>query len=343
MQPELSIVLSTLGNYEVLRRVLDAYERQTAAPGTFEILVVADRMDPDPAAVDAAVGTRPYPVRRLTGEIPGLSSNRNSGWRAAAAPVVLFTDNDTIPVPEFVEEHLALHRRHPEEEVAVVGHVRWSPELRLTPFMRWLDEGIQFDYGSIQGTEASWAHLYGANGSMKRALVERVGGYDEERLPYLYEDLDFAYRASKHGLRVLYNPRALVDHLRPGMTLEFWREKARRMAASERAFVAIHPEMEPWFFNKFSAAARRPPVRGRGAKLAPFVPEGTPWLGPRVWKAARQYYWQELARPFLEAWEEAESRPMTAEWLAASSDGGRAQSAAAAGSARSRGSQPGGS
>ena len=327
----------------MLRRVLDAYSRQTAAPGTFEILVVVDCMDPDPAAVDDAVGTRPYPVRRLTGHRPGLSANRNAGWRAATAPIVLFTDNDTIPVPEFVEEHLALHRANPEDEVAVVGHVRWAPELKLTPFMRWLDEGIQFDYGGIEGTEASWAHLYGANGSIKRALVERVGGYDEERLPYLYEDLDFAYRASKHGLRVLYNPRALVDHVRPGMTLEFWKEKARRMAASERTFVSIHPEMEPWFFNMFNAAAGRHPVRGRGARLAAFVPEWVPWLGPRVWEAARRYYTQELAGPFLEAWAEAESRPMTAEWLAASSDGGRAQSAASTASARSRGSQPGGS
>ena len=70
-------------------------------------------------------------------------------------------------MPEFVDEHLGVHRRHPEEEVAVVGHVRWSPELKLTPFMRWLDEGIQFDFGSIDGTEASWAHLYSANGQLR--------------------------------------------------------------------------------------------------------------------------------------------------------------------------------
>jgi GT2 family glycosyltransferase len=211
--------------------------------------------------------------------------------------------------------------------------------------MRWLDEGVQFDLGSIEGDEASWAHLYGANSSMKRSLVEKVGGYDEERLPYLYEDLDFAYRAREHGLRVLYNRRAIVDHVRPGMTVEFWKEKVHRLAASEREFVRIHPDMEPWFFNKFSAAAKRPTLRGRAAKLAPYVPERTPWLGPRVWENTRRWYWQELAPAFLEAWEESATRPMTAEWLAASSDGGRAQSAAStgSGSARSRGSQPGGS
>jgi len=324
----------------VLERVLDGYARQTVEPDRFEVLVVMDCADPDPAAVDAAIGTRAYRIRRLVGHRPGLSANRNTGWAAAEAPIVLFTDNDTIPVPEFLAEHLEWHRRNPEDEVAVSGHVRWAPELKLTPFMRWLDEGVQFDYHSLPGDEGTWAHLYGANSSIKKRMLERVGGYDEDRLPYLYEDMDWGYRASKHGLRVLYNRRALVDHVRPGMTLEFWKEKARRMAAAERQFVTKHPEMEPWFHKKFSAAAAAPQLRGRAIKLVPYVPEWVPWLGPRVWRNARRAYWQVLAPHFLEAWEEAASGPMSTEWLAASADGGRGQSTAGS---RSAGSSSGGS
>src|SRR5205085_3824209 len=120
---------------------------------------------------------------------PGLSANRNAGWTAAQAEIVLFTDNDTIPVPELVAEHLASHAQHARDEVAVAGAVRWARGLKVTPFMRWVEEGLQFDFGSITGERASWAHLYGANASVKRRLLEQVGGYDEERLPYLYEDL----------------------------------------------------------------------------------------------------------------------------------------------------------
>src|SRR2546427_13169043 len=101
-RPELSVVLSTLGNYAVLRRVLYGYDRQTAPPGSFEVIVVADRADPDVGAVDEAIGERRYPVRRLSGRVPGLSANRNTGWHAAKAPIVLFTDNDTIPVRRLV-------------------------------------------------------------------------------------------------------------------------------------------------------------------------------------------------------------------------------------------------
>lgn len=303
--PALSVVLSTLGNYEVLRRVLDAYATQDSEPGSFELIVVADRADPDPGSVDAAIGERSYPVRRVTGRIPGLSANRNTGWREARAELVLFTDNDTIPVPGLVSEHLAWHRDNPEPEVAVVGHVRWARELRLTPFMRWLDHGVQFDFTSIRGDEAGWAHLYGANSSLKRAFIERVGDWDEERLPYLYDDIEWAYRAVPHGLRVLYNRRAVVDHYRTDGTLEYWKKKVKLMAQTERRFVSIHPEIPAWFHAMFEDALTLPASRGRGVPLLGIVPRRFPWLGECVWTSADRYFAQQLAPDFLAAWNEA--------------------------------------
>src|SRR5215208_5616420 len=302
--PFLSVVISTIGMYEVLERVLDRYGQQDADPGSFEVLVAADAAEPDIAAVERAVGERPYPVRIIRGGRAGLSANRNAGWRAASAPLVLFTDNDTLPERQLVREHLEWHAKHPEEEVAILGHVRWARELRVTPFMRWLEDGVQFDYPNIEGVEAGWGRFYGANVSVKRAFVERVGGFDDERLPYGYEDLDFAYRASKLGLRVLYDRRAVVEHLRP-MTLEFYKRRVGRIAMAERQFVRLYPEIPPYFHRMFSHAASLPEGRGRGVRLARWVPRWVPWLGPRVWTSADLAFKQALAPPFLEAWERA--------------------------------------
>ena len=298
-------MLSTLGNYEVLRRVLDGYDRQEVEPGAFELIVVMDLADPEPETVDAVIGDRAYPVRRVTGHRKGLSANRNTGWREARAPIVLLTDNDTIPVPALVAEHVEWHRRFPEEEAAIAGHVRWATELRETPFMKWLDHGIQFNYPAVEGIEANYGLLYGANSSMKRGFIERVGDWDEVNLPYGYEDLDWGYRASKQGLRVLYNRDAIVDHLRHDSTLEFWKRRIRRIAITERRFISLHPELEPWFFNIFKWYVDKPPARGRGRHLAWVVPRGFPWLGPKVWDNADFYWKQQLAPHFMEAWEEA--------------------------------------
>ena len=224
-QPAVSVVLPTLGSYDELRRVLDGYAAQDAPAGSFELLVVVDSADPDPDQVDAAIGTRPYPIQRLTGRIPGASSNRNAGWRAARGDLVLFTDNDTIPVPRLVSEHLRWHAANPEPHVGVLGHVRWAPELRVTPFMLWLDRGIHFDFHRIEGSDAGPGRFYTANASVKRSLLERVGGFDEERLPYLFEDIESAYRATReHGFQLLYARDAVaftLDSAAPTLAATF--------------------------------------------------------------------------------------------------------------------------
>jgi glycosyltransferase involved in cell wall biosynthesis len=304
--PQLSVVISTLGNYGGLRRVLDRLEQQDVELGTFEVLVASDVADRDPAAVDSAIGKRPYPVSKLKGRIPGLSANRNAGWRAARSPIVLFTDNDTLAARRLISEHLGWHRRHPEQKVGVLGHVRWAREVRVTPFMHWLEHGVQFDYPNIDGIDAGWGRFYGANVSVKRGLLERVGGFDEERLPYGYEDLEWAYRASELGFRLLYNRHAVVEHLRE-MDLDFWKRRVRRIAAAERQFVRMHPEIPPYFHQMFSDAAARPPAHGRGAHLLRYVPRSVPWLGHRVWTSADLAFRQALAPDFLGAWSEAES------------------------------------
>jgi glycosyltransferase involved in cell wall biosynthesis len=302
--PELSVVLSTLGNYPVLRRVLDGYDRQDVPAGTFEVIVVSDRAEPDPDAVDAAIGERSYPVRRLTGRVAGLSGNRNTGWQAAEAPIVLFTDNDTIPIRRLVREHLETHRRFPGDEVAVAGHVRWAKGLKVTPFMKWLDDGVQFNFVALKGDQGSWANLYGANSSIKRSFLERVGGYDEERFPYLYEDIDWGYRAHEHGLRVIYNRRAIVDHWRP-MSVDVWKARAPMLAATEYQFCKLHPDIEPWFWRMFDEAARSGPAGKKAQRLVRWVPRWVPWLGPELWKRADMQWRQAIAPHFLEAWERA--------------------------------------
>ena len=308
--PQISVVIPTLGTGATLERVLDGFARQTAVASSFEVLVVVDRA----ATVEGAAATRRLLTAARPYELiappspgrPGASANRNAGWRTARAPIVLFTDDDTVPTPPLIAEHLAAHAAHPDPTIAVAGRIRWAPELRLTPFMRWLDDGLQFDHSSVEGSEASWAHLYTANASIKRALIEQVGGYDEVDLPYLYEDLDWGYRAREHGLQVVLWHSAVVDHW-GATSLEDWRRRVPTLARAELAFSRKHPELAPWFYARFADAARTTAGRGRGARLARFVPRSMPLIGEAVWRRAGQHWLQELAPAFLEAWEEASS------------------------------------
>ena len=281
--PRLSVVIPTLGRRrEALARVV------RALPDDVELIVAADA-----AAADVSAET-------CRGARPGAAAARNAGWRAASTELILFLDDDVVPTAGLVDAHLA---RHGAREIAVLGHVRWAPELKVTPFMRWLERGPQFHFASIAGDEAGWGHFYTANVSIRREALEAVGGFDEEEFPFHYEDLDLARRLRDGpGLRLVYARDAVADHLH-AVTLEEYAGRVAAIAPAERRFVARYPDVEPYFERLFREAAAIPAGRGWGARLAPIVPGRTPFLGPAVERRASLWYRQRLAPAFLEAWD----------------------------------------
>jgi GT2 family glycosyltransferase len=302
---DLSVVIPTHRRRDTLPRVLEALGRQTLPPERFELIVVDDLAEDD-AGVDAPVEPAPqsFEVRRLSSEGRGASAARNAGWRAARAELIMFTGDDILLSPQALEEHVASHRSEPDERVGVLGPVVWAGEIRVTPFMRWLEDGIQFDYRSLGGDEATWAHFYTANVSVKRSMLNRVGGFDEVHFPFLYEDLDVGYRMAAHGFRMIFNRRALGEHLHE-TRLEEWHSRIAATARAERMWVTLHPELSAYFHDRFTAAARGARGSRVAARAIGFVPRRLPVLGPRLWASADRYYCRKLAPSFLEAWEES--------------------------------------
>jgi GT2 family glycosyltransferase len=304
--PRISVVIPTRRRRDPLARTLAALERQTLEPAQFEVVVVGDPSD-DLAEVEAVVDAprRRMATQVITGVTDNASASRNAGWRRASGTLIVFIGDDILTGPDFLALHLARHERDGDPSTGVLGLVRWAKELQVTTFMRWLDRGVQFDFGALEGRDAAdWWHLYTANVSIPRAALERVGGFDAERYPFLYEDLDLGRRLNDAGgFRLLYEPRAVGDHLH-APTLEEYRGRIAAVAAAERRWVADDPEHVAYFHDKFASAARQPPARGRGRLLARWVRPGTPLLGRRTWDSVDVFYRQQLAPEFLAAWDE---------------------------------------
>jgi GT2 family glycosyltransferase len=301
--PRLTIVIPTLGRSRSLTEVIDSLGRQEPELWDVQVLVVVDAAGPRELSVSG--GGPGWTLSVLRAERPGASGARNTGWRAALAPLVLFLDDDIVPTPHLVAEHLSWHASNSRQETGVLGLVRWSPKVEVTPFMTWLEAGIQFDYDRIEGTEVGWQLFYSCNVSVKREMLERVGGFDEQRFPYGYEDLELARRLSEHGLRLLYNPAALGHHLKVE-TLEGWRRNLRRIARSERRFVGLYPGEPAYFHDRFKAVADKPPAHGRSARLARWIGPRVPVLGRVVWRSYDVVCRQRLADEFLEEWDASE-------------------------------------
>src|SRR5579884_572633 len=122
--PEISVVIPTLARYGLLARVLDRLASQTLLH-RFEVIIAVDAAESHLEQVKQAVGSRRFPVRVVQAQNPGVSAARNCGWRRARAPILLFIGDDMLPRPSLVATHLEFHRRTPQAEIGLLGHVEW--------------------------------------------------------------------------------------------------------------------------------------------------------------------------------------------------------------------------
>lgn len=306
----LAVVVPTQGERVSLDTTLARLAAQRE-PGPFEVLLVADATTAEPAALEGRLAASGLAGRVLRAPRPGASAARNAGWRAASADVVLFLDDDVWPDPGLIAAHRAVHDAETDLGVGAVGRLRWAAGRRVTPFMRWVEQGVAFDTGGLAAVQTTgWWHLYTYNCSLKRTALAAVGGLDEEGFPFRYEDLDLGRRldtALPGGLRLRVPEAASAEHDQ-AMTLTEWEGRIDRIARAERRFVARHPEVPPHFHDRFAPAGATsdPAPRGRAARLAPYVPRWVPGLGPRVERSSRVFFERRLADRFLAAWADAE-------------------------------------
>ena len=243
--PEVSVVVPTFRRPRLLTRCLTALARQDAPPDGFEVVVVDDGSGDSTGEVVTAAA-RGAEVRLETLPVnSGPAAARNRGIEAARGGLILFLDDDVEATPTLVSTHRRLHAESGDDRHrGILGLVRWAPDLRVTPFMRWLDRsGHQFAYDTWlrPGPVAPpYGAFYTANLSMRRSLLVEVGGFDR-RFPHAsFEDLELAWRLSGAGLRLEYRPEALAYHVRP-VDLATFRRRTANDAESAALLRAIQP------------------------------------------------------------------------------------------------------
>lgn len=235
-----SVVIPTHNRWPQLRRVLDGYTRQTMPPGSFEVIVCDDASTDDtPAHAEALSASLPFRLRVLRQEKKGPSAARNLGAATARADVLVFADDDCVPD----EALLAIHHGSTRAGVATIGHIEWHPELTITPFMEYVCPGYMFNFGQITDREhATYQCFYTANVSIHRDDFIAVGRFDEGFPAAAYEDIELGYRLETSGVRLRYEPGALIYHLHE-MTLAAQLPRQRLNGHAAAYAISKHPRM----------------------------------------------------------------------------------------------------
>jgi GT2 family glycosyltransferase len=283
----LSIVIPTKDRAAALARTLDALDAQRVTDAQVEAIVVDNGSSDETVAQFRDRATGPVPIRLIEHPDGGPAAARNAGVAAGRGEVLLFLGDDTEPADtRLLQAHLDLHASQPEDSYGVLGRITWSPHAPVTPFMRWLENGgPQFHYAEISaGAVDPASYFYSSHVSIKRALFERVGGFDERFPTAAVEDTEFGVRLSDAGLELDYHPELLVLHDHPTTPAQSLRRSVA-VGRSAALYNRLRPDrphsgVQPPRGFAWSAVRAAAPLLGTLARLP--LPRG---LRERVWLA----------------------------------------------------------
>jgi GT2 family glycosyltransferase len=244
----ISVIIPTYNRIAKLLRVLRALEGQTLNRKDFEVIVVDDgSTDSTPTDMMALRETTALQLIYLRQSNKKQGAARNLGIKHARMPLVVFIGDDIIPAPNFLEEHLAYHRKSRiSDNLAVIGYTTWPKDLRITPFMKYIAEyGFQFGYSLIEGSgPVPFNFFYTSNISMPLSMLEGLEhGFEEDFDTYGWEDIELGYRLESAGMRLCYNPAAVAYHDHP-MDIPSFCQRQLKAGRASRVFLRKHPELE---------------------------------------------------------------------------------------------------
>jgi GT2 family glycosyltransferase len=176
--------------------------------------------------------------------------------------------------------------------------------MRLTPFLRYINEhGLQFGYALIRDPEdVPFNFFYTSNLSLPRDLL--LAEPFDLSFPYAaWEDIEVAYRMKRRGLRMVYEPAAVVAHDHP---TDFQRFAARQERAGYCAvvFYRLHPELGGFLGLGAEGPPPLPSRRLQTLREALVCAlQNLPVTMPRAWQEALRYHY---IRGLHRAWHDGE-------------------------------------
>ncbi len=291
-----TIQLCTFNRATLLARVLEACFEQRCEAVSYEVVLVNDgSTDATPEVIATAQGRAPCAFTVINQPNSGLARGRNAGVAAASGERIIFIDDDVLPTPDFVAEHLRTHARHPRDIVR--GSVINTDSFDALPPPVY---GLKNYSGNFFWT---------SNVSVPLETIRAIGGFNENFSEYGWEDIDVGLRLRALGLRSIFNARAMAFHYKPpprGGQVEGMVRQARSQARTAVQLARLHPHWRSYLATGNTPAHRllHRWLRGIGAAkhfqaILSGAPGEAPMSGTHLWAARRlaaDAYFEELER-----------------------------------------------
>jgi glucosyl-dolichyl phosphate glucuronosyltransferase len=248
--PSVAVVISayTLDRWELTRQAVESSRQQTLAVDKVVLCI-----DTNPELYRRALAewkeTPGVPVEVITNSttaardhLSGSASARNFAVESVTSDLVAFLDDDARPEPDWIEQ---LVGPYADPSVVAVGGAPLP--VYGAPRPRWYPSNFDWVFGCVYDglpeAPAPLDRLIGANMSVRREALSRVGGFGTD---YPIDDLELCLKlgaAYGHG-SLRYAPEAIVHHYVSPERLT-WRYFRRRCFDVNRVKVELFDRLGP--------------------------------------------------------------------------------------------------
>jgi GT2 family glycosyltransferase len=218
-----SVIIPTYHRNHLLAKCLDclAPNVQTLPVEQYEVIVSDDGSQT--TAQEMICDRYPW-AKWVAGSRQGPAANRNNGARYAKGEWLVFTDDDCLPDPQWLEAYAK----------AVVT----EPSCLVFEGRTYVDRPRR-TLAEISPANESGGYLWSCNFAIQRQLFESISGFDE-RFPYAaMEDVDLRRRLTKAAYKFSFIKTASVCH--PWRYKGGWK-KLKQHQESTLIYLSIHPE-----------------------------------------------------------------------------------------------------
>ena len=208
MKPLITIIVPVRNEEKTIKKCLQSLKSLNYP--NYEVIVVNDGSTDGTEKILKQFDT----IAVLNTEGVGPSMARNLAIEKAKGEYLAFTDGDCLIDKEWLNQLLTYFT---DPNVMGVGGDQLCPEDE-TPFGKDVHDFLKLiafssDYLKTEKEVVTIRHNPTCNMMYRREAFQEMGGFQRDLWPC--EDLEFDYRLTRSGYRLIYNPSAVVYHYRP--------------------------------------------------------------------------------------------------------------------------------
>jgi lipopolysaccharide/colanic/teichoic acid biosynthesis glycosyltransferase/glycosyltransferase involved in cell wall biosynthesis len=216
----ISVIVPAYNAQDTLDKCLEALQNQSIASDQYEILVVNDGSTDRTPEIASRRG-----VRLIEQPNAGPAAARNAGANAASGEILVFTDADCEPAPDWIAQIAS-----PFSDPDLAG----AKGAYRTSQRSWVARFVQLEYEDKYGRMMRSMRRHGTidfidtySAAYRQDIFLSNGGFDPTFRTASVEDQELSFRLAQKGYKMLFVPEAIVSHQHDQSVIEYWRRKFR--------------------------------------------------------------------------------------------------------------------